>query len=456
MEQELTAITGLAFQYGPFLFALLFTLVITRWGHNIYRQAAERVNPPASEREKETYRVYFISMAVFGTLLVIVSIVWWFMYQPAVYVFRGEIKGLRDYENVTSDSLFFRPVLLRRLEANAPQLRNEEFVVVQDKAFEPGQTFEILFSKGQGTQEQFSIAHTQDKTPKYQVQWDSNQGRSILTHTNPQHSQFSLISPVFAQPGETPPPMPPLLQGPRNNLELQDIQHNQRQLFQQSQREPPAPSSASPLVVLQKERSSVGSKIVMLEQLLASSDERLRDYLVTPSRQEPFMLTLMDLSRHTDPELSFKAKKLLQRIRPEQWLNEQLQQNTPQSQAMLEMVLPRMPAEQARRWLQDLAPESLAKLDAVNKIIAQGHSSALVPTGSVYGDRYYLQVNWPESQPDIGDCAAKIIEESDPFRTDEAVVVNRHLIYGYAKNWALHTANQLRKCGAEVSFKGMQ
>ena len=61
--EHLSKLTNLAFQFGPFLFALLFSLIITRWAHKIYREANQRKAP---DEERETYRFYFIGTAIFG------------------------------------------------------------------------------------------------------------------------------------------------------------------------------------------------------------------------------------------------------------------------------------------------------------------------------------------------------------------------------------------------------
>ncbi len=43
--ERIAQLTNLAFQFGPFLFALLFSLVITRWAYKIYKEANQRKDP---------------------------------------------------------------------------------------------------------------------------------------------------------------------------------------------------------------------------------------------------------------------------------------------------------------------------------------------------------------------------------------------------------------------------
>lgn len=156
--EYISQLTNLAFQFGPFLFALLFTLFVSRWGYKIYRKANIRDNPPASEKEISTYRLYFLGTAIFGLVLVIISIIWWFNYQSAIHIFKGKIVGLKEYEKITSSSLYFKPVLLTKLDENIPQIRDVHFIFIQSKPFSENQKFKIYYSKGQGKTENFSIS----------------------------------------------------------------------------------------------------------------------------------------------------------------------------------------------------------------------------------------------------------------------------------------------------------
>lgn len=449
---------SLAYQYGPFLFALLFSVGITRWGHGIYRQACARKNPPASEKEKETYRIYFISMAAFGSLLVVISIAWWFLYQPENHVFYGEIKGLKDYEGITSDSLFFKPVYLRQLERAAPQLRNEEFVIVRDKPFSAGETFEVLFSKGQGSQQQFSIPFTRESHPKYEIVWDDDDGEMVLRRLGGETEEteeteavefwFLGIPSAHAQPDvRRPDPRKEW----REQQEVREIQVNQRKLLRY-QAAPPQEMEPSSLEALQQERSSVGQKIAVLDQLLAETPDELAKRGQTASK-EPLVLTLMDLTRHSDRELAFKARKLLKRLNPEQWLQTRVESDDETRQAQAREVLIRMPSHRAKQWL-DQQKQPSPWLDETRAQIEQQGTMPLVPTGSVYGDRYYLQVTWPTDGAKVESCVTQALEQRDPFKTAESQGSNQRILFGYSKQWAVSTATQLRQCGAEVAFKG--
>jgi hypothetical protein len=98
--QDYSNLSGIALQYGPFFFALLFVLGVTRWAYGAFR---ENNAANASPRAFNTVRLVFLCSFFFGLVLVAVSVTWWLRSRPVIYVFRGEIVDLRDYEKLASD-----------------------------------------------------------------------------------------------------------------------------------------------------------------------------------------------------------------------------------------------------------------------------------------------------------------------------------------------------------------
>jgi hypothetical protein len=137
MQQEISVFTSLAHQYGPFLFAILFTLVVTRVANNFYSEC--RKDPRAGTADIALYRMYFASSFVFSIVLVLAAVSWWFWTQKDTYVFRFAIDGLRHGESVESDDYF------RRRWKSDNDDPKYEFVVVQDKPFAPGKTFSVNY-----------------------------------------------------------------------------------------------------------------------------------------------------------------------------------------------------------------------------------------------------------------------------------------------------------------------
>ncbi len=75
-SDALTKLVELAFQYGPFFFSVWFLVGITRWAYKKYHVA--------TPDEKPTLKAIFLVSFCVGTMLVIVSVIWWFIYRSGL------------------------------------------------------------------------------------------------------------------------------------------------------------------------------------------------------------------------------------------------------------------------------------------------------------------------------------------------------------------------------------
>src|SRR4030095_14388941 len=98
--------TAAAYQYGPFFFAILFIMVVTRWAHKKYKDAYTDTNAPV--KVQQTYRAVFIIAFTFSCTLVIVAIGFYWKNPPMVHIFEGTIDNLQGYETVTSGDLYLK------------------------------------------------------------------------------------------------------------------------------------------------------------------------------------------------------------------------------------------------------------------------------------------------------------------------------------------------------------
>jgi hypothetical protein len=143
----LETITRLAAQYGPFLFAMLFVLVVTRTAHTYYRESNMR-QPPASKEEKKTYRSYFTTSSWVGIALTLLSIAWWIYLQmvgPSMY--QVAIVGLRPDEAILSQ--YFSKTVPRPTIPGADTLTDNYFIISQEQPFKIGDTFQFYYFKSQ-------------------------------------------------------------------------------------------------------------------------------------------------------------------------------------------------------------------------------------------------------------------------------------------------------------------
>src|SRR5207244_5847470 len=279
----------LAFQYGPFLFSLVFLFFITRWACTNYADVCRRKD--ALPGEKRTHQCVFIASFLIAVFLVMVSVTWWFKYRPSIYVFRGEIAALKEYEHITSPTLYLRTVRTVSIDSKAPEERDEQFIIVQEKPFASGDEFELKFSKGEGHIDTFTVPFTADQpNPRFAVKWDEPAKNNVLNRLG--HPRVtSLFSPVLFAAGT-----------PATAF---------RQLRPAAQSVKAMPSHGATIETLQDERSLVGSKIGALNQLAELPRPELERVVTTATSKEPMLVTLIDLSRHTDKEIAYYARRIL-------------------------------------------------------------------------------------------------------------------------------------------------
>ena len=427
--------TVLAYQYAPFFFAVWFTGYITRWAYRIYNTA-----PTASHRK--TYRWYFAGTSAFSIILVLASIIWWFINPPSMFIFKGQIKGLKDYEKITSSSLHFRPHLLRRLEENAPQLRNEHFLITRDKRFREEDEFDILFSKGEGRQHELSLRYYSEPNPRYKIKWDSVKKRTVLEKVSSSASSLDLFIRTAYAEEEKIHPTRKIRSLPTGATALRPAD---RKLIEQ----------------LQSERTDVGTKISLIERLDALDDKTLPVYLEATTAKEPFILTLMDLSRHTDEELAHKAKALvIDRFDFSSFVTAGLSSPDEKIQKNITTLIFRMDPKQAKFLLTRIPKEvKIPSKELLMKEISEGYRSrVLIPTGSSQGDRYYVQASWNPEETKVVDCLTKLFNReliSNRTLEQETALMkgrNKRFVYWYSREWALYIYDKVEQCGANATF----
>lgn len=200
----IAALSNLAFQYGPFLFALLFSVFITRWAYGIYQKACVRVEPKeATDREKNTCRIYFLGTAGFSILLVIAAILWWFLNAPVTYKFMGKIEDLKDYQKTVSQSFYLKPSYIIPPDIDLPATHDDYFVIVRNKPFKKGEVFDISIcssrfdGKSKKRMEKLEIKYLGNDYVVYKLKIDPKDGKAILipkTAYNFDNSLFSGIA----------------------------------------------------------------------------------------------------------------------------------------------------------------------------------------------------------------------------------------------------------------------
>jgi hypothetical protein len=149
MEFDLTTIesvTRLAEQFGPFLFAILFILVVTRTARGYYVDCMTRTAPPSTDQEQKTYRLYFLCSVWVGIAAMTMSIGWWIYSQArGNHVYQFAIVNLGPDETILAD-YYFKNSPHPTVEGVAP-MHDAYFLVVQDRPFQVGDRIAFQYFK---------------------------------------------------------------------------------------------------------------------------------------------------------------------------------------------------------------------------------------------------------------------------------------------------------------------
>jgi len=218
--------------------------------------------------------------------------------------------------------------------------------------------------------------------------------------------------------------------------------------------------------LLQEERTDVGQKIEALDKLNSLEDSQLRYYIEALTNKEPMTITLLDLSRHTDKELAFKAKILISdRFKIDDYLTQKLLSDSKNREEAKDIlfkiekdralkILNNIPANMVNPWFNDLK----AEIELGEK------SKVLIPTGSSKGDRYYVHAKWDPRNSEVVECLTRLFHtELIHNRTYEEEVKlmkgkdgrrSKRWVYWYSKDWALYIAQKIENCGGKAYFVG--
>jgi hypothetical protein len=450
---DVLEIAAKAFQLGPFLFAVLFNLVITVWAHRIYREASTRSNPSASEKELNTYRLYFWLVVGFGIILVIVSIIWWFKAQPEVYIYKGVIQNLKPHERIVSGSLYFKTVVKKVPFEDDLQLRDEQFVAIQEKPFKENDEFEILYGKGQNVSErtsnEFRIKFIPNTEPSYRIEWDPIKKITKITQPNlpieskeDTRSQRGLIMLGSAFAFSPDAFMP--------------AQRNEIVLASQLK----AQTIENAFEVLRQERSDVARKIAAIEQL--GADSSVKEFL---GQSPADMLVLLDLTRHTDRELAYEATKVAEEVGINVLLAAALRSSDTRKRETAKVILFRIERGRAEQIVEEVRRHKDVDSRELSRLLEEIKSGKkeriLIPTASQQGDRYYVKAEWASDNEGIINCLTSLFNKAlmatRTLDQEKQKMSGRstRFVYWYSKSWALGIADEIEKCGGKATFVGL-
>ncbi|MCP4633504.1 MAG: hypothetical protein GY855_11305 [candidate division Zixibacteria bacterium] len=427
--------TELFVKYGPYFLTLLFIMI----GFESLRRSKKAI-----PENKKVYRLFSYIFIFSGILVSAVSIVWWTTHQTAIYVYHGEIKGLQDYEEIVSNDLY-----LKRIEISAPsdtsaRIHDVHFIIVQNSPFTEDDIYNLYYYKQSGKPKELPLKYAPDPKLRFKIKWDTENDQYILDRlaVNIQPSSF-IFNTAYAQE------------------EIQYEQKIQKAPMRKYRR--PEYERENIISFLQDETTDVGRKIETLDVLLGFDDDAFREIVNSSTSKESMIITLLDLSRHTDMELAYKADKAINgRFNVNDYLLNELISGSSAKIRKARTTLFRMEPQRAREILEKATSQSNNTLLNSIKEGAQSDTNfkVLRPTGSYEGDQYYVKCQWDPNNQEMFDCLTALFNReliNERNLEEEAMVMkarknNDRYVYWKNKEWALMIAKKIGECGGTASF----
>lgn len=416
-------------QTGPFFVSILFLVVIATWARVSYRAVCERKEPRASKEELHTHRGYFIYAVVFGSLMTIAAMIYWFVKVP-VYTFTGQVRNLGTAEALWGDSddgtsTYIRPIFLTPDPDGLR--RNDSFIIVSRSAFSNGQEFSLQYQKAGGRIEELTFTY-EGKPLQLAIQFDEKTQRNVLVpigRREPRQVAWSLdlIGTAYAQ---TNLPTP------------------------QRQQQPAAIRPTDVVSALQSERLFVGSEITAIRAIAQMSPGTRNALVASEGPHEPMVITLLDLKRHSDRELSYNAATLLRPYDTKKLIAEKLQE--PSLREQYKKVLYRIPPADALAIIRSLPSRGSDLTRIKDELSTKTTPRLLAAIPSSEGDRFWMTVDLPAG-PRTSACVQSALGTSDHVKSggDSIVSGSRRATYSYSKSWVLEAADKVERCGAKVT-----
>lgn len=434
---SVTQMTIMFQQAGPFFMSILFLVVFSTWAYRRYKAASDRV-PPLPAADVATHRSWYIGSLLIGCSLTIAATVYWFKHEP-IYKVKGKVVGLTSNEEIwgEDDDDANGPYIRAHFHKSDPtgQTRDAVFVIVRSSPVAAGDSFTLWYRKDVDLRA-VPLQFTYDGTsPDLKHDYDPQRGDFLAPANPPAPKKTSwkldLLHEAYAQ-------TPPAMRGAA-----------QAQLSQ------PSMSQAEIIRALQAQPVRLGSEILAINSALALSVAERNALLASNGTSEPLLITVLDLTRHEEKELSYKASLLLKGVDVDGILRAKLTDKNSTVRAMYAPLLLRIDSTQAKQIIKSIAKPSAEVSDAKRRLEPPWTPRLITAAPSAEGDRYWLVAEWPVHQSSAQLCVSKVIASSDFVRRrgNPVLTSSKRLTYSYTKQWVLSAADEVERCGGDVSFR---
>jgi hypothetical protein len=422
-------LTELSAKYGPFAFAIIF-LMFAAW---LTREAI---------KSKQKI-LWVIVCAVFTASIIfaVFGVHHWNEVNTSAQVFEGQILDLYAYEDVfpwvPTDEVYFKVVPGQVVQEETDPPHSVDFAVIKKTPFVNGEEIQIGYKKrDQNKRRAVTLKYDSSGPSRYTVTYDSASDTVKLQNSN-SHTAGRFPSPLAAY-AQAPPAPKAGAAAPQAQVKVSSV-------------------NTGLIDLLQDPRTPVGKKIDALDSLRQMDPATLGAYADKVTRQEPFALTLIDLTRHSDPELASKANTVVQKSGAESALAHQLSSSNAHVRSSAEQAVLRVSPQRAQAILKQ-APSSATTQALTAQVASGAKQQVLVPVGSNEGDRYYVDAKWQSSNAKTALCLAEVFNREIPssrsLQDEQKLMQGRseRLVYWYSKEWALGMADKIKACGGTASF----
>lgn len=146
IDASIGSLANLASELGPFLFSILFLIVITGAAYSWYGKCAAQT--PADAQMLKVCRIWFVLSFSVGLVCTALSIAWWFhVHLEKVYIYEVTVQGHPTQQSINSAYYQRRVPEASSMPPGLAQFRDlkwdTQLLIVQDSKFSPNQTFKL-------------------------------------------------------------------------------------------------------------------------------------------------------------------------------------------------------------------------------------------------------------------------------------------------------------------------
>lgn len=451
----------LAQQFGPFAFTILYVITVTPIARHYLKEATGLNNPPDVIA---TFRRYFNASWGFGMLLALISTAWFFYAHSEPSTYSGEIRELQQADTLVpiDDNGFTKKIRI----GDISPITKVKFLFMRRGKFSAKDSFEILLIKDANSDNpllhDLTLPYVDKPNPVFRIRF----GQEFCPkHAGNQTYCLDLAKDEKFDQTENPLSSPWIGRSAYASTKKKDpkpaVGAEPGRLAIPQLREIGSPSLDKLIDTIQDERFLTTQKIRALQVL--EKNFNVRDVANAPSKKEPVALTLLDLSRHSDPELSYFSRSVLNKVNKILGIDKVLvssikklgQRSTFQAASLLRRL---------DRSIGNKVVEALSKTKEGEIILhiwekmGRKNDRVLVPTGSAQGDRYYVQALWSSKQQNTHECLTRLYNQrliSDRTIEQEHALMKKRtnrVVYWYDKRWSINIADDIEQCGAKAKF----